>query len=102
MEIVTKEKKVLCLDELSNGEVFRPSNSALYYIKTDIDGSHGILTESQVLLEDSYVNLQNLDWDKYEELILCVNLTDGEAVLFHKDITVVRPTNATLEIEENE
>ena len=102
MEIVTKEKKVLCLDELSNGEVFRPSNSALYYIKTELDASHETLTDCENLLEDSYANLQNHCWDKYEELILCVNLTDGEVVLFHRNITVVKPTNATLEIEENE
>ena len=102
MKIVTNEKKSLCLEELPSGEVFRPSNSALYYIKTDIDGSQNILSDDDNKLEDSYVNLQNLDWDKYEELILCVNLTDGEVVLFHKDIIVVRPTNATLEIEENE
>lgn len=102
MKIVTNEKKTLCLDELPSGEVFRPSNSALYYVKTDLDASHETLSDCELDLEKSYVNLQNHCWDKYEELILCVNLTDGEVVLFHRDITVVRPTNATLEIEENE
>lgn len=100
MEIVRKEKNLLCLADLSSGDVFRPSNSALHYIKTELDGSDSLLSERDFDLEEGYVNLQNHNWEHYEDIILCVNLNDGEVVFFHKDITVIQPISATLEIEE--
>jgi hypothetical protein len=48
---------------------------------------------------DYFENPQSDDWEHCYELMLCVNVTNGEVVLFHRDLEVVE-LKASIEVEE--
>lgn len=100
MKIICKSQEDFTLAQLNDGEAFRPANSRLVYIKSHTNGQSDLLAEQYELLATHYVNVQNLEWQECHELILCINLADGETVLFHKDMKII-PLKTAIVIEED-
>jgi hypothetical protein len=48
---------------------------------------------------DYFENPQNNDWEHCYDLMLCVSVTNGEVMLFHRDLEVVE-LKASIEVEE--
>ena len=85
------------LKELAVGTLFRPINSNIIYLLTNLYGEHNILSTSCSWLWQGFHDIQN-DFDNqedfedshdYTELILCIDIENGKAELLHEDITVV-------------
>ena len=100
MKVNYKNNTNTCsLDSLGCGSLFRPINSQELFIKTEEDASGDLFNECESRLMDYYINLQCINYERPWELMLCVNVTNGEVVLFHRDMEIVI-LNATIEIEE--
>jgi hypothetical protein len=87
------------LNNVEVGGLFRPINSLELFIKTVEDASGDLFNECESRLMDYFENPQSDDWEHYYELMLCVNVTNGEVVLFHRDLEVVE-LKASIEVEE--
>lgn len=73
---------------IEDGGVFCPSNSAIVYLKTDLNAMSDAFTDSKSCIKDFYRDLQNLSFYDCEDLIACVALQDGEFVFLHRDLKV--------------
>lgn len=73
---------------IEDGGVFRPTNSREVYIKTDLNAMDDVFSDLELRLTNFYCALQDLPVDSCEELIACVNLTNGEFVFLHRDLEV--------------
>jgi hypothetical protein len=100
MEVNYKSKEVRSLlARVSYGQVFRPANSLEVFIRTCGSADDDLFNECDSRIAEYYENPQDLDWDTPSELILCVKVSDGELVLFHREMEVVE-LDAVLEVEE--
>lgn len=106
---VEKTQKKITLADIKVGELFRPTNSRDVYLRTDLWGDDEILTNNCNTLWQSFAcgydnePFENKDefeerYD-YEDLIVCVDMTNGEVYLLYKDITVER-LKSEITIEE--
>ena len=86
------------LNNVEVGGLFRPINSLELFIKTVEDASGDLFNECESCLMDYFENLQSDDWEHHYELMLCVSVTNGEVVLFHRDLEVVE-LKASIEVE---
>lgn len=73
---------------IEDGGVFCPSNSAIVYLKTDLDAMNDVFTDSKSRIDDFHRELQGLPFDNCEDLIACVALQDGEFVFLHRGLKV--------------
>ena len=87
------------LNNVEVGGLFRPTNSLELFIKTVEDASGDLFNECESRLMDYFENPQNNDLEHCYDLMLCVNVTNGEVVLFHRDLEVVE-LKASIEVEE--
>ena len=88
------------LKNIGAGTVFRPTNSRALYIRTDTNGNSLLLNDRCQNLWGSVADIQsNFEHSKttfeethdYEELILCIDLANGGAILFYEGIEIERP-----------
>lgn len=88
------------LKNIGAGTVFRPTNSRALYIRTDTNGNSLILNDRCQNLWGSVADIQsNFEHSKitfeethdYEELILCIDLANGGAILFYEGIEIECP-----------
>ena len=86
------------LNNVEVGGLFRPINSLELFIKTVEDASGDLFNECESRLMDYFENPQNNDWEHCYDLMLCVSVTNGEVVLFHRDLRVVK-LNYVMEVE---
>jgi hypothetical protein len=87
------------LNSVEVGALFRPINSLELFIKTVEDASGDLFNECESRLMDYFENPQDNDWEHSYDLILCVSITNGEVVLFHRDLEVVE-LKASVEVED--
>ena len=87
------------LNNVEVGGLFRPINSLELFIKTVEDASGDLFNECESCLMGYFENLQSDDWEHCYDLMLCVSVTNGEVVLFHRDLEVVE-LKASIEVEE--
>lgn len=100
MNITMKDHKNYTeLFYIENGEIFRPTNSLTVYLKLANDYTDDIWNECDSRIMDYFENPQNQEVGDMRELRPCVDMTTGEIVFFHEQLSVVR-LNYLLEVEE--
>ena len=102
MKITTKDhKNYVNLYDIDSGEVFRPVNSQLVFMKLWNELSDDCWNECESRLFDYYENPQEQDFleDICDEGRACVDMATGEIVIFHRDLRVVK-LKYTMEVEE--
>lgn len=99
MKITTKNtENYVNLWEIDDGEIFRPTNSQRVFIKLWNEIGDDIWSDENRLYA-YYENPQNQSLDNMrKEGVACVNMENGEIVIFHRDLQVVQ-LKYTLEVE---
>ena len=100
----------LTLNDIEVGELFRPTDTSMVFMRLDKDADSTLLTEyHSTLWEETfngYIGEDFNDKDEFEynhdyyELILCANMTDGSVGLIYKGIEVEK-LNAEIQIYDN-
>ena len=104
------EQPKLTLNDIEVGELFRPVDSRMVFMRLDRDGNDELLTnQCSVLWESMFNGYIGEDFDdrdefednhSYDDLILCAEMDDGSVCLIYKDIEVEK-LNAEIQIVEN-
>lgn len=106
MKIVYKDTPSIAprLAEISYGQVFRPTNSQVIYIRLPYTADVPMFTSYDPTLNDYIVPIQvegSLDDKNADEFIACICLNDGVLIFLHED-TKVEPLNCELVIKVEE
>lgn len=104
------EQSKLTLNDIEVGELFRPIDSRMVFMRLDIDGNDDLLTTHCSILWESMLNgYIGEDFDdkdefednhSYDDLILCAEMDDGSVGLIYKGIEVEK-LNAEIQIVED-
>ena len=104
------EQPKLTLNDIEVGELFRPIDSRMVFMRLDRDADSMLLTEyHSTLWEETFNGYIGEDFDDkdefednhdYGELILCADMTDGSVGLIYKDREVEK-LNAEIRIVED-
>ena len=99
MKITTKNtENHVNLWEMDGGEIFRPTNSQRVFMKLWNEINDDIWSDENRLYM-YYENPQDHYLDNMrKDGVACVNMENGEIVIFHRDLQVVK-LNYTLEVE---
>ena len=84
---------------IESGDIFRPTNSLTVYLKLANDYNDDVWNECDSRIMDYFENPQNQEVGDMAELRPCVDMTTGEIVFFHENLSVIR-LNYLLEVEE--
>ena len=92
MKITTKDHaNYTHLFHIDSGELFRPANSQQVYMKIWNELNDNCWNECESCLYDYYENPQDHDFDDIRnEARVCVDMTTGEIMFFHRDLQVVK------------
>ena len=106
MKIVYKDIPAVIprLAEINYGQVFRPTNSQVVYMRLPYTAGAEIFTSYDPTLNEYIEPIQvqdDLDDKEADEFISCVNLRDGLVVFLHRD-TKVESLKCELVIKEEE
>ena len=101
MKITTKNPtNTTALWNIDSGELFRPINSQVVYMKLWNELCDDCWNECESRLYVLYEDLQDQDVnDITNEARACVDIATGEIVFFHKELRVVK-LKYTLEVED--
>lgn len=104
------EQSKLTLNDIEVGELFRPIDSRMVFMRLDRDGNDDLLTtHCSILWESMSIGYMGEDFDdrdefednhSYDDLILCADMTDGSVGLIYKGIEVEK-LNAEIQIVED-
>lgn len=104
------EQPKFTLNDIKVGELFRPVDSRMVFMRLDRDGNDDFLTnQCSVLWESMFNGYIGEDFDdrdefednhSYDDLILCVDMDDGSVCLIYKGIEVEK-LNAEIQIVED-
>lgn len=106
MKIIYKDipSIIPCLAEVNYGQVFRPTNSRVVYMRLPYTAEGDIFTSYDCILNDYIEPIQvdgSLDDKEADEFIACIRLDSGVLAFLHKD-TKIDLLTCELVIKERE
>ncbi len=82
-------KQYKYLEDLEDGVIFHPINSQRIFMILNKTSGSEIFSNSDSCLSSYWENLQNNDYETYDNLIACAELANGKLLFLHAKDKVI-------------